>query len=214
VSRTLEEIAKGEGDLTKTISVSGKDEIGSLAHYFNLTLEKIRTMVITIKEQSSSLHDIGGRLASNMAETAAAINEIATTIQHIKERVIRQNANISETNTTMEQITVSINQLNAHVENQQSNVSQSSAAIEQLLANIESVTHTLVKNTGNVNEEPRSKSWVSSLDRKFIILAGYIPRSENRSTTFLNVVNFSEQAPGYVPRPPIKVPRRLSHKKV
>jgi methyl-accepting chemotaxis protein len=79
VSRTLEEIAKGEGDLTKTISVSGKDEIGSMAHYFNLTLEKIRTMVITIKEQSS-------------------------------------------------------------------------AAIEQLLANIESVTHTLVKNTGNVNQ--------------------------------------------------------------
>jgi hypothetical protein len=45
---------------------------------------------------------------------------------------------------------------------------------------------------------------VSSLDRKFIILARYIPRFENRVTTFSVVVNFPDQAPRYVPGLPIK----------
>jgi hypothetical protein len=60
--------------------------------------------------------------------------------------------------------------------------------------------------TGGViaNEEPRSKLLGSSLERKFIVLARYIPRSENRFTKFSGVVNFPKQAPGYVPRLPIK----------
>jgi hypothetical protein len=40
---------------------------------------------------------------------------------------------------------------------------------------------------------------ISSLDRKFIILAGSIPRSENRLTPFSVVVNFPEQARTYGP---------------
>jgi methyl-accepting chemotaxis protein len=150
VSHTLEDISRGEGDLTRTITVKGKNEISSMAYYFNLTLEKIRTMVITIKGQATNLHEIGGQLASNMTETAAAINQIAATIQNIKSRVNSQNTNVTETNVTMEQITMNINKLNSHVENQNANVSRSSSAIEQMLANIQSVTQTLIKNSDNV----------------------------------------------------------------
>ncbi|MDR1588367.1 MAG: HAMP domain-containing protein, partial [Treponema sp.] len=41
VSLTLKDISEGEGDLTKTVNVNSKDEIGDLARYFNATLEKI-----------------------------------------------------------------------------------------------------------------------------------------------------------------------------
>jgi methyl-accepting chemotaxis protein len=150
VSHTLEDISKGEGDLTRTITVKSKDEIGGMARCFNLTLEKIRNMVITIKEQSEKLRNIGDELASNMTETAEAINEISTTLQSIKGRMVNQNANVTETNTTMEQITANINRLNGHVESQTVNVSYSSSAIEEMLANIQSVTKTLVENAGNV----------------------------------------------------------------
>jgi methyl-accepting chemotaxis protein len=150
VSLTLKDISEGEGDLTKSIKVASKDEIGDLAHYFNLTLEKIKKLVVTIKTQAVTLFDIGNELASNMTETAAAINEITANIQSIKTRVINQSASVTETNATMEQITVNIDKLNGHIENQTSRVAQSSSAIEEMLANIQSVTQTLVKNAGNV----------------------------------------------------------------
>jgi methyl-accepting chemotaxis protein len=150
VSETLKDISEGEGDLTKSITIKSQDEIGDLAHYFNLTLEKIRNLVITIKQQAITLFDIGNVLSTNMTETAAGINEITATIQSIKGRVQNQSTSVTETNSTMEQITVNINKLNELIESQSSNVSQSSSAIEQMLANIQSVTGTLVKNVDNV----------------------------------------------------------------
>jgi methyl-accepting chemotaxis protein len=150
VTNSLKDIAEGEGDLTRSIAVNSKDEIGELAHFFNQTLGKIRTLVINIKRQAVSLSDIGGELAGNMTETAAAVNEITANIQSIKTRIINQSASVTETNATMEQITNNIGKLNGHVENQTSSVSRSSSAIEEMLANIQSVTNTLVKNKDNV----------------------------------------------------------------
>jgi methyl-accepting chemotaxis protein len=150
MSFTLKDISEGEGDLTKVIPVKGNDEISDMAHYFNLTMEKIRKLIIVIKKNAHTLADIGADLASNMTETAAAINQITANIQSIKGRVINQSASVTQTNATMEQITVNIDRLNGHVESQSASVSQSSSAIEEMLANIKSVTATLVKNGENV----------------------------------------------------------------
>jgi methyl-accepting chemotaxis protein len=150
VSNILKDISEGEGDLTRTIPTGAKDEVGDLARYFNLTLEKIKKMVMMIKQQAARLHDIGGSLAANMTETAAAVNQIDVNIQNIKGRVVNQSASITETGAAMERITVTIGKLNEQVEQQSSSVSQSSSAIEEMLANIQSVTNTLVKNAGSV----------------------------------------------------------------
>jgi methyl-accepting chemotaxis protein len=152
VARTLKDISEGEGDLTKTVDIRSKDEIGDLARYFNATLEKIKGLVITIKDQSAALFDIGNELAGNMTETAAAVNEITANIQSIKGRVINQSASVTETNTTMKQITVNIDKLTGHVDRQSESVAQSSSAIEEMLANIQSVTQTLIKNGDNVKD--------------------------------------------------------------
>jgi methyl-accepting chemotaxis protein len=151
VSDTLKDISEGEGDLTKTVAVHSKDEVGDLAIYFNKTIEKIKTLVLLIKQQAGVLKDIGNDLSANMTETAAAINEITSNIQSIKGRVINQSASVTETNATMEQVIANINKLNDHVENQSRNVSQASSAIEEMVANIGSVTNTLVSNAANVS---------------------------------------------------------------
>jgi methyl-accepting chemotaxis protein len=142
----------GEGDLTQQLDIRRKDEIGEMASVFNGTMERIKKLVVTIKNQSSALFDIGNELASNMTETAAAVNEITANIQSIKGRVINQSAGVTETNAAMEQITVNIDKLNGHVDRQSASVSQSSSDIEEMLANIQSVSQTLVKNAVNVKE--------------------------------------------------------------
>ncbi|MDR2941507.1 MAG: methyl-accepting chemotaxis protein [Treponema sp.] len=150
VTDTLRDIAEGEGDLTKKIAVNSKDEVGDLAKYFNETLEKIKKLIITIKKEADGLSNIGNDLASNMTETAAAVNQITANIQSIKGRVINQSASVTQTNATMEQVITNINKLNDHVENQSANISQASSAIEEMVANINSVTKTLVSNASNV----------------------------------------------------------------
>jgi methyl-accepting chemotaxis protein len=139
-----------EGDLTQSINVHTKDEIGDLARDFNTTLDKIKKMIISIKKQSTNLNEIGNDLASNMSQTAAAVNEITANIQSIKGRIVNQSASVTETNATMEQVINNINKFNSHVANQSSNISKASSAIEQMVANVHSVTVTLIKNNDNV----------------------------------------------------------------
>ena len=152
VADTLKDISEGEGDLTRIININSKDEIGSLSHYFNLTLEKIKNLVMNIRTEASSLSNIGIDLASNMNETAAAVNQITANIQSIKGRIINQSASVTETHATMDQVVANINKLNEVVERQTSSVAQSSSAIEEMFANIQSVIQTLGKNVENVGD--------------------------------------------------------------
>ena len=59
VTETLKDIAQGEGDLTHSIILNSKDEVGDLANYFNQTLEKIKNLVLSIKKEAANLSDIG-----------------------------------------------------------------------------------------------------------------------------------------------------------
>jgi len=138
------------GILFVGIEMSSIDEIGDMAFYFNLTLEKIKNLVVIIKRQAAAMFQIGSDLSGHMSETAAEISEITSNIQNIKSRVINQSAAVTETNTNMEKIMVNIDKLNEHVEKQTSSVSKSSAAIEEMLASIQSVTSTLIKNSESV----------------------------------------------------------------
>ena len=152
LTRNLNDIANGDADLTKRLPITGKDEIAKASGYFNQTMEQFRTLIVSIKQQAGTLSDIGSNLASNMVETASAMNQISANIQSIKGRVLNQSASVPETNATMEQVTVNINKLNGQVDNQTGAVSQASSALEQMIANIQSVTATLTKNTENVRE--------------------------------------------------------------
>jgi methyl-accepting chemotaxis protein len=150
VANTLKDISEGEGDLTHTITVSSNDEIGDLALYFNKTLEKIKHMIIIIKNEASKLSDIGNTLSGDMIETAAAVNQITANIRNIKGRVMNQSASVTETNATMEQVINNINKLDGHVENQTDLISKWSAFIQAMVNNINSVNQVLLKNMENV----------------------------------------------------------------
>ena len=150
VTATLKDIAEGEGDLSKTISTNSKDEIGDLSKYFNDTLSKIKDLVLSIRSEANVLSNVGTDLASNMNETAAAVNEITSNIQSIKGRIINQSASVSETHATMEQVVSNINKLDTLVQEQSANVAQASSAIEQMVANTNSVTNTVNSNANNV----------------------------------------------------------------
>lgn len=146
----LKDISQGEGDLTHKLVVHSKDEIGEMANYFNLTIEKIRNLVLVVKRQIERLQNIGSELSSNMTETASAINQINANIKSVKNQTLNQSASVAETSATMDEITKGIEKLNQLIENQSANIAESSSAIEEMMASIANVTQTLIKNSENI----------------------------------------------------------------
>ena len=162
----LKDISEGDGDLTKRIEISSRDEIGSMAGYFNETFDKIRQLVSTVQEQSVKLSEVGVNLSSNMNETASAVNEISANIKSIKTQTVNQSASVTETGSTMEQISLGIGRLNTLINEQATNINQSSSAINELIQNIDGVTKTLVQNAENIARlTETSESGKSALDK-------------------------------------------------
>lgn len=62
-TQMFEEIAKGEGDLTKRLDVKTKDEAGQLAQWFNVFMDNLQEIIITVQKQSGTLKSNSDQLA-------------------------------------------------------------------------------------------------------------------------------------------------------
>lgn len=148
----LEDIALGEGDLTRRLDTKKMDEIGQISVNFNLTIEKIEMMLKKIRSESNYLNDVGDDLSSNMEETASAVHQISANIDGIKNQTKNQEDSVTGTQKGIEEVVNYIEHLDDLIEKQSSSVLESSSAIEQMVANIKSVSNILEKNTVSVNE--------------------------------------------------------------
>ncbi|MDR1301413.1 MAG: methyl-accepting chemotaxis protein [Treponema sp.] len=146
---TLKEIA-GDWDLTKPLTFDRQDEIGRLAAFLNLTFEKMRSLLLVIKNMTTTLSGNSAKLHSNIYQTASSINEINAVIHSINGQMNVQVKEVDQTHKAMARILALVNRLDEHIASQAESVSQSSASIEQMLANIHAVAETLSKNEGNV----------------------------------------------------------------
>jgi methyl-accepting chemotaxis protein len=151
VANTLKEISEGEGDLTSYVDAITNDEVGELANHFNRMMDKIKNLVMIIKNQAAALSDIGTDLSNNMGQTASAINEITATIQNVKGQGENISGSVAETNSSVEHISANINKLNGQIEKQAASVGQSTSAIQEMLANTHEVAKTLVQNEQNIS---------------------------------------------------------------
>ncbi|HEY3304586.1 MAG TPA: methyl-accepting chemotaxis protein [Candidatus Binatia bacterium] len=92
------DIAEGEGDLTKRLTVQNRDEIGELAHWFNTFLDKIHNLVSQVKSTaiqvaaaSQHVSAGAGQLSSGSQEQASSLEETAASLEEIT-GTVKQNA--------------------------------------------------------------------------------------------------------------------------
>ncbi|GLO14823.1 methyl-accepting chemotaxis protein [Pseudomonas putida] len=97
MGRAMRDIAEGEGDLTRRLTVQNKDEFGELATSFNRFVERIHASISEVSSATRLVHDLSEKVvsASNASisgseeqsmrtnSVAAAINELGAATQEI-----------------------------------------------------------------------------------------------------------------------------------
>jgi methyl-accepting chemotaxis protein len=139
VASALEAIASGEADLTRTITVQTKDETAHIADSFNLFTEKLGSIISSIRNSMKKLSELGRELSENLVESASALNQIASNVDGMRQRIQSQAAGVTETTATMHEISTNIAKLNRSIERQADFLGNSSSAIEQMVSNVASV---------------------------------------------------------------------------
>lgn len=97
VVNALRDMAEGDGDLTKRIHVSSKDEVGELAHWFNLFAARVHDVVGKFKESAINLSTAAEQLSGTITKTSAGALRQQSEIEHVANAM-------SEMSTTVEEV--------------------------------------------------------------------------------------------------------------
>ncbi|MBK5538531.1 methyl-accepting chemotaxis protein [Pseudomonas sp. TH07] len=155
MGRAMHDIAEGEGDLTKRLSIHGHDEFGTLGLSFNRFVERIHTSITEVSSATGQVNEVALRVvaasnssmfnsdqqASRTSSVAAAINELGAAAQEIAQNAALASQHSSDAR-------------NLAAEGQQV-VDQTIAAMHQLSAKISDSCgniETLNSNTVNIGQ--------------------------------------------------------------
>ena len=152
VTKQLEEMATGEADLTKRVTLRIRDEIGFLVINFNAFCDKLQTIIAETKRSKDELAVSGDAMASSTQDTASSITQIIANIDSISHQINTQASSVQQTAGAVDEIASNIESLNHMIENQSNGVSQASAAVEEMIGNISSVNHSVEKMASSFDE--------------------------------------------------------------
>ncbi|WP_304222100.1 methyl-accepting chemotaxis protein [Gracilinema caldarium] len=143
VMHTFDSIAKGQGDLSQEIAVRDNSELGKMALYFNSFTTQLSRIIRTIRDETARLKSLGENLSQEMEQSAAATEEISTTLKSIHQNVLHQSTSVTESAATIEQFLSNISELKGQIETQSAAVTESSASIRQMLESIRRMQESL-----------------------------------------------------------------------
>jgi methyl-accepting chemotaxis protein len=121
----LKDMAQGEGDLTRRLRIKSMDEIGELASWFNLFVEKLQELIREISGTSTSLTTssddltrLSGEmtrgadgLSQNSNSVATAAEEMTSNLNSVASAMEQANSNVSIVASAAEEMSITINEI-------------------------------------------------------------------------------------------------------
>ncbi len=143
-SDMVKDIAQGEGDLTCRLMVANRDEVGELADWFNLFVEKLQTMI----------KDIAGN-----AKTMDSSSETLFTLSR-------------DISTNADSMSDKSNTVAAAAEEMSANMNSVAAGSEEAATNVSMVASATEEMTATVNEIAKNSEQARSITAEMVIQAG------------------------------------------
>jgi len=129
LSLMLKKIASGQGDLTKRLTITGKDEIGEVAYWFNQFIDQIQEIVRSVQQRTIDMLITTERIASNSDNLSARTSE--------------QNDSIKSTADTLETVTAILRENSKNADNASSTINRFNNEVRSKKGLIEDVTVTM-----------------------------------------------------------------------
>jgi methyl-accepting chemotaxis protein len=79
----IKDIARGEGDLTGRLRITSHDEIGDVAHWFNLFIEKLQEVIINVKNVTGNVADGSHAMSARAAAMSEGVSSQAIAAQQV-----------------------------------------------------------------------------------------------------------------------------------
>jgi len=122
----LQDIAQGEGDLTKRLDADRQDEIGEMAKWFNAFMASLKDMIVSIRRDAATVSE-------SSTEMLKISDQLSSGVKDLSERASSVSAASEEMSSNMKSVALSSDETTA-------NVGTIAAAAEEMTATINEIT--------------------------------------------------------------------------
>ncbi|MDR3630987.1 MAG: methyl-accepting chemotaxis protein [Desulfocapsaceae bacterium] len=121
-SLMLRDIAEGEGDLTRRLKVSSGDELGDLAKWFNVFVEKLQNIIKDIADDGKALNTsvdslsrIAGEMSKGAEETSGRANTVSAAVEEMSANMSSVASSMGETTANVDMVAAAVEEMNATI---------------------------------------------------------------------------------------------------
>lgn len=185
----VQDLSQGDGDLTKRLPVRGQAEMARLALNFNDFVEDLQGLVVNIQRAMETTRTSSNDLAASTEETAAALEEIRTNLEFMKNKAVTLDGVINQSHEAVQDFSGLLNDLGRLIQTQGQEVAQSSSAIEEMGASIQSVAKTAEMKVAAVQDlQDIAKSGEKTMEETLSLIQK-VTTSTNLIMDLLKVIN-------------------------
>ena len=120
----LKDIAEGEGDLTMRLNVTSKDEVGEMAHWFNVFIEKLQGIIKQIADNASSVGASSEQLSSISSQLLAGAEDTSQRSSNVATAAEEMSANLNNVAAAMEESSTNANMVATAAEEMSSTINE------------------------------------------------------------------------------------------
>lgn len=146
LSIAMQDVAQGEGDLTRHIDVNSNDEVGELAEHFNTFIDKLRVLLqqtskhsIVVSSASGELSQVSSSTNDEIQQEKMEVETVTTAVTEMAATVLEISRNAAQANTAAseaEQQASTGNQLSTEAMTEMNNLAHSMEEAVQTVAGL------------------------------------------------------------------------------
>ena len=153
LNEKIEDLAEGEGDLTKRVNIKSNDEIGKIAKNINLFMDKLKGIISNIKYSANIAGNISEKMNKNtdlviknvknqhvqIIKTNDYIDKILEDLSTTKESVISTSQDIEETQNVLNDLINSLKEMVARIKKDSSSEIEIANKVTSLASQTEEI---------------------------------------------------------------------------
>lgn len=137
VVSALKDIAEGEGDLTRRLQVQTKDELGELANWFNIFIERIHAITVQFRDTSDELIQSAEQLSFTTEKTNKGVVKQQREIDQVASAITQMSGTVQEVGHNVTNAAQDAEQADSQANEGRQIVSQTMHSIDSLCSEIE-----------------------------------------------------------------------------
>ncbi|AWL13380.1 Methyl-accepting chemotaxis protein PctB [Saliniradius amylolyticus] len=152
VTHIMRDIARGEGDLTKRINVSSRDETGELANWINRFIDNLGDMLRQVDQVSERVSDDSNQVKHSFGQSGQQLIERQDKINQMVVSAEEMAATAQEVSNNVEQASGAVEQTDEHLSTGHQMMTTLSDTMNQLGEQVKASAAVITELDGEINQ--------------------------------------------------------------